>query len=234
VAEHLHEVEQTTGKLIHLDLEPEPGCVLERAEDVLAFFAAHLGDRSQRFDVSRYLRVCHDVCHAAVMYDDQAEVLAAYDQAGIRVGKVQLSSAVRVDFDALVEADRAEAWRQLSAFREPRYLHQTVIRREGADTFHDDLPAALEAHTSAPRGEWRVHFHVPIFLEGLGLLDTTQSELVRALSLFMERTDVNHFEVETYAWEVLPPETRAADLADGIARELRWVQEQLPMVAACR
>ena len=35
---------------------------------------------------------------------------------------------------------------------------------------------------------------------------------------------VEHFEVETYAWNVLPEEHRsiAGDLASGIAEEMRW------------
>ena len=38
---------------------------------------------------------------------------------------------------------------------------------------------------------------------------------------------VRHFEVETYAWNVLPPELQRDSLADGIADELKWVREQL-------
>jgi hypothetical protein len=31
-----------------------------------------------------------------------------------------------------------------------------------------------------------------------------------------------HFEVETYAWSVLPPELQQPDLAAGIAAEMDW------------
>ena len=34
-------------------------------------------------------------------------------------------------------------------------------------------------------------------------------------------------EIETYTWEVLPPEVRAADVADMIAEEYRWTLAEL-------
>jgi hypothetical protein len=36
-----------------------------------------------------------------------------------------------------------------------------------------------------------------------------------------------HLEVETYTWEVLPPELRNGNIATDIARELEWVREEL-------
>jgi hypothetical protein len=34
-------------------------------------------------------------------------------------------------------------------------------------------------------------------------------------------------EIETYTWEVLPPEVRTADVADMIAAEYRWTLAEL-------
>lgn len=227
---HLARVELDTGRLIHIDLEPEPGCVLDEARGVVDFFHKHLFDHVDALSAQAYLRVCHDVCHAAVMFEDQAQVLRAYRQAGIRVGKVQISSALRVAWDELDEAGRTEALKQLSAMDEPRYLHQTVTRaRDGELVFHDDLPAAMAAaaDSAPPREEWRVHFHVPIFADRLGLLSTTQGDIVRCIEAIEPEDEVHHFEVETYAWGVLPPRWRAADLAEGIAREITWAVERL-------
>jgi hypothetical protein len=38
---------------------------------------------------------------------------------------------------------------------------------------------------------------------------------------------LSHFEVETYAWGVLPEALRKRRLADGIADELRWLESAL-------
>ncbi len=44
-------------------------------------------------------------------------------------------------------------------------------------------------------------------------------------------TDCRNFEVETYAWTVLPDELKTEDLAGGIAEELLWMQERLEKLA---
>ncbi len=62
------------------------------------------------------------------MREDQGLQLQAYREAGIRIGKVQVSSAVQVDWDLLNEEGKKLAWDQLAQFGEERYLHQTTVR----------------------------------------------------------------------------------------------------------
>ncbi len=71
-------------------------------------------------------------------------------------------------------------------------------------------------------GQWRVHFHVPIYLERFGPLRTTQDDIRKCLQAVGQHPDLRHFEVETYAWSVLPRELQQAELADGIALEMQW------------
>jgi hypothetical protein len=117
--------------------------------------------------------------------------------------------------------------RQLADFAEDRYLHQTMVRPapEAAPTFFEDLPQAIAAAGSGPlTGEWRVHFHVPIYLECFGRLEALQRPILQCLEAIKDLGGTDHFEVETYAWGVLPPELRQPDLAAGIADELAWFQ----------
>jgi sugar phosphate isomerase/epimerase len=226
-AQHMHKLEERTGRLIYLCLEPEPGCVFSFADDAVHFFQWQLLDREDDEIVRRHVRICHDVCHAAVMFEDQAAVLGKYRDAGIKVGKVQVSAALRMDLDLFEPPSaqpRAEAIRQLSQFAEDRYLHQTVVRRRGDDIFYEDLGLALASERDDPLGEWRVHFHVPIYLKQFGRLYSTQEQIGQCLRALKMTSDCRHFEVETYAWGVLPPELRQPDLASGIAEELRWFE----------
>ena len=231
IAARLGRLEAETGRFICLCLEPEPGCVLQRSGDLVGFFERFLLGGPDESIVRRHLRVCHDVCHQAIMFEDQAEVLRAYRDAGIGVGKVQVSSAVCMPLERLPAGEHAAALEQLSSFVEERDLHQTVIR-EGASApiFLEDLPLAL-ARGDSPAGEWRVHFHVPIYLERFGRLETTQFAIRECLQAIGATGDCRHFEVETYAWGVLPAELQQPDLAAGIAAEMRRLQremEQLP------
>ena len=209
----LSDLERETGRLIHLDIEPEPGCLLDTAEDVVDVFD-RFSDRSRR-----HLRICHDVCHSAVMFESQRDAMARYRNAGIEIGKIQVSSCPEARLNGAGDED--PALRALREFAEPRYMHQTVIRDpQGECTYYDDLPQALDS--GIVEGTIRVHFHVPIHAGSLGALATTQGEIVECLHALDGR--IPPLEVETYAWEVLPDEHRRDELARGIADELRWLR----------
>ena len=224
----LARLELDTGKHIHIDLEPEPGCILDTAKDVCDFFHQYLFDARDDVSIRGYLRVCHDVCHSAVMFEPQREAVRAYREARIEIGKVQLSSAVKVDFEAKDTTDKAAALQQLQGFAEDRYMHQTTVRLPSGEVQHyDDLPEALAEFGDAPRGEWRIHFHVPVNIESFGQLETTQSDITDLLHAVQGDDELHHYEVETYAWNVLPKELQREELAEGIAGELKWACEAL-------
>jgi hypothetical protein len=224
VAQQLARLEQETGRLIYICIEPEPGCALQKSVDLVQFFHERLFVKEHAEACRRHLRVCHDVCHAAVMFEPQVEVLARYRAAGIGIGKVQVSSAVCLPLDGLAPRDRVQAIEQLRGFAEHRYLHQTCVSSGGEVRFYEDLSMALEAEGDPRKlaGEWRVHFHVPVYLDRFGLLETSQRDILACIETVRDLPEITHFEVETYAWGVLPDELKAPDLATGIARELAW------------
>jgi sugar phosphate isomerase/epimerase len=234
---HLVALQARTSRTIALALEPEPYCFLETIDETVRFFEGHLfanaavdqlvglcglGRGEAEAALRRHLGVCYDVCHAAVEYEDPRGGLEQLRAAGIRVPKLQLSAALR-----LAEVDAASAER-LHRFDEPVYLHQVVERRNGGLVRYLDLPQAFEALDGSgdPR-EWRVHFHVPIFLDQIEHFSTTQDFLREILAIHRADPVSAHLEVETYTWEVLPEDARRVDVATAIARELVWVQERL-------
>ena len=235
-AAHLVQIERATGQTIALALEPEPYCFLETIEETVEFFEQRLFARAAvaqlveytgaspsdaEAALRRYLGVCYDVCHAAVEFEDPAGSLAALRGAGIAIPKLQLSAALRIPEVAPDTAD------QLRPFDEPVYLHQVVERRGGRLIRHLDLPDALASIAESGGAEWRVHFHVPIFLDELKDFATTQPFLREILALHRQQPISSHLEVETYTWDVLPERYRQVDVASAIARELAWVIEQL-------
>ena len=214
LADRLARFHTDTGRDVVICLEPEPGCLLDTASDVVKFFEAlFLAAGPQEDDVRRHIGVCHDVCHSAVMFEPQADAFRAYSAAGLRVGKVQVSSAIACDFNSLSDDQKAAASAQLQQFAEPKFLHQTSIRQSGEIQFFEDLPLAMKscggAETQAEigSGEWRVHYHVPVYLESLGSIRTTQHEILECLKAIREqKLQIEHFELETYAWNELPQE----------------------------
>jgi sugar phosphate isomerase/epimerase len=236
---HLVRLQARTGRVIALALEPEPYCFLETIDETVRFFEGHLfagaavtrltelcplsrSDAEQA--LRRHLGVCYDVCHAAVEYEDPKGGLEELRSAGILVPKLQLSAALRI-----AEVDRSTVER-LRSFDEPVYLHQVVERRRGQLSRYLDLPQAFEALDQGAGGEareWRVHFHVPIFLDEIEHFSTTQNFLREILAIHREHPVSAHLEVETYTWDVLPEHYRKDDVAIAIARELAWVRDRL-------
>lgn len=207
VLTHLAAIRERTGREILLALEPEPGCLLETTDEVCCFFA-EIDLAAEQRDL---LGICYDCCHQAVEFEDPAASLAMLSEAGVKIAKVQVSSALRVTEPALLER-----------FAESRYLHQVVVRgRDGASRRYPDLDQALQGPRVAGE-EWRCHFHVPIFLPAAGPVGTTRDFLDAILPLLEPELLL---EVETYTWDVLPPELRLESVTDSIVREIHWLED---------
>ena len=223
-ARRLDEIYEQTGRLIRLAVEPEPFCLLETTPEAISFFerlfsrAADAGPGAVEI-AKRHLGLCYDVCHQAVEFEDIPASIAALDRAGVRISKVHITCAIRLDHPA----ENIEGRRALARYVEPRYLHQTLARAaDGRVLRVVDLneKLALEPPVEFLSAEsWRVHFHVPVDAERLGPLGTTQPELKQALSAVARLSYAPHLEVETYTWEVLPDGSQT-DLVEGLSREL--------------
>src|SRR5690606_41323040 len=94
-------------------------------------------------ELKEHIRVCYDVCHFAIVYEDPEKVFAAFDAEGIKIGKIQISAALKVKLPHAKEA--REAVKQLlMAFEESTDLHQAVARhQEGEFRVYNDLAPAL-------------------------------------------------------------------------------------------
>ncbi|MCC9599174.1 metabolite traffic protein EboE [Stieleria sp. JC731] len=231
LATFLADLHDSSGREITVAIEPEPGCTLDTVDDMVAFFDAQLPDKQHR----QYISACHDICHSAVMNEPQRDAIKAYADAGISIGKVQVSSAIVADWKSIPAEQHADALKQLSEFAEDRYLHQTgQVDRQGGFRLATDLPELIrqtDVEKLAELDRWVIHFHVPIFLERFGLLQTTRAEVLECLAALSDaEIDVDftgHLEAETYAWTVLPSEMRARGLAEDIAGELDWLCSKL-------
>lgn len=218
----LDELHDDTGSVIRLAIEPEPLCVLETTPETVAFFKRFF-ERAADHDLlgaaRRHVGVCYDVCHQSVEFESIPDSIQSLETNGIRINKVHITCALRLENPAENEAGRAA----LARYVEPRYLHQTFARGGDGRTVHQlDLNEPL---CSSPpddfrhAAEWRIHFHVPVNADSLGPLGTTRPDLKRALKAVAQLPYAPHLEVETYTWEVLPGTTKP-NLIAGLAHEL--------------
>lgn len=234
--EELILIEKETGKILHLDIEPEPDGLFDNTTDFVNWYRdtllplgiKHLVEKYQLDSqeagktIRTHIQLCYDICHAAVGYEEPDEVLRSLDQNGIKVGRIQISSALKIDFGTNKEIKR----KAIETFDEPIYLHQVVTRNtDGSHSHYPDLPEAI-ANWSPDQQEWRIHFHVPLFIQSYGALDSTQGDIVKTLAMHSKRPFSSFLEVETYTWSVLP-EDMQKPIGESIVREIEWVKNVL-------
>ena len=230
MAEFLNDLSVRKGCDIVLALEPEPDCLLETTDDVIRWFEDELlhqgirwlsgNGRRSRGEAEALLRrrigLCLDTCHFAVAFEDPLTALIRFESACLRVARIQLSAALRTTVSE-------DSLRRLPDFIDPVYLHQTKIRLScGRVAAYPDLTDDTLSGARGQAGcEVRTHFHVPLFYEGDGVLASTHTDLTPA---FFDRARASRIplEVETYTFDVLPPDLRAPTVVDSLVRELEW------------
>jgi hypothetical protein len=230
VARGLGEIFEKTGKIIHLDIEPEPDGFLESGPEFINWYENDLLPAGNTNDaenlIKTHIRLCYDVCHFAIGYEPHTAIINELQEKGIKIGKIQISAALKAKLPVSV-SERTAVLEQLARFDEPTYLHQVIARKnDGTLLRYPDLSNALAEGQDPAVAEWRAHFHVPIFVEDMGLIQSTQSDIAEVLNLHKNNPFTSHLEVETYTWEVLPT-TLKAPLNDSIIRELAWVKNLL-------
>ena len=75
--------------------------------------------------LKKHLTVCYDTCHFALEYENATDAIDAFKNEGIRIGKIQVSSALKVDWTRPGISPESVLSR-LKSFDEPVYLHQVI------------------------------------------------------------------------------------------------------------
>ncbi len=226
--EHIARVGEKTGRQLHLGLEPEPLCLLESSAETIHLFEHFRAEHPRDERLAAHLGVNYDTCHFAVGFEEPQNALPCLVNQGIKISKIHLSSALQV-------RPTLEACEALKDFSDDVYLHQVVERDElGNRKIYRDLPDALAiaarrlATDEWPLPEWRIHFHVPLHAPAAPPFENTNDHLLGVLDLLqIEPQLCSHLEMETYTWEVLPPELKSHDVADQLAQEYEWTLGQL-------
>ncbi len=239
IVEALIDIRKQDGPLIHLDIEPEPDGLVENNREFAAFYrdwllayGAPLLAKKLQVDgataarrLREHIQLCLDTCHLAVSYEKPTEVLSLLAKEGIAVGKVQIASGLKLLF-AEAGHDRADLALCLERFADSAYLHQVIGREPGPAGRFPDLCGALPRLAGCRDEEWRIHYHMPLFVERYGMVQATQAETREVLQLLKEEAFTRHLEIETYTWEQLPADLKI-DLRESLWREYRWVLTEL-------
>jgi hypothetical protein len=237
VLKHLRELEARTGRRVKLAIEPEPACYLETTDETITWFkeriyspagirnfaeVAQVSLSEAEGAVRRYLGIVFDIGHQSVGFENITDSLTKIVNSGIPIFKLQEAASL------WVEKLTAEKLPALRRFTDTIYLSQTSLKQAGKITKFLNLGEALDAYEANPvESEMRTHFHVPVFLEELGPFRTTRFGVQEALKMHRATPLSDHLEIETYTWDVLPPELKTGDIIDYVSREIEFVRSEL-------
>jgi hypothetical protein len=226
--EHIAHLSEQTGRKLHLGLEPEPLCQLESSGETIQLFDRLRAEHPRDPRLAEHLGVNYDTCHFAVNFEDPLSAIPCLVQHGIKISKIHISAALKVH-------PTPETCAALKKFADDVYFHQVVVREpSGNRNIYFDLPDALadpDARRQAPNAglpEWRIHFHIPLHTPSEPPFETTNDHLLAVLDLLAEDPRLcSHLEMETYTWEVLPPELKSHSVAEQLAEEYEWLLPRL-------
>ncbi len=240
LVKELIDLKERYGTFIHLDLEPEPDGLVGTTAELVEFYqewllpyggmlladTAGMSNHTAHQTLLEHIQVCLDTCHMAVAYEEPQNTLDMLAENGIRVGKVQITSGWRAVLGP-DKGSREQLSRELTPFSRSPYLHQVVGRRaDGSRVHYRDLDEALPYLQNSCEYEWRIHYHLPMFVERFGSLETTRNLTQEVLKLLGSCGFTSQLELETYTWELLPAALKI-DLVDSLELEYRWVLDTL-------
>jgi hypothetical protein len=223
LAGFVDDLSETSGRDLHLGLEPEPLGHFEDMTETVAFFHRLHHHAPDAPAIQRRIGLNYDACHFALEYNDAHEALALFGCANIRISKIHLSSALAFD------PNDPAALAAIRAFNEPTYFHQVLLRQaDHAIRRFQDLPDFLGALDdgslrAADFQEARVHFHIPLDAEPAAPLRSTRGQTLGVLDWRRQHPAAcQHYEIETYTWGVLPGGLQRP-VVEQIASEYQWV-----------
>ena len=193
VAEEFAALSKAAGRAVILAVEPEPDGAFERVSELAVWLQQHFTEEQRKC-----IGVCWDLCHSAVVGEDTATVLQALAATGVRVGKIQISSALELQ-QKLTPA----LHQSLQQLTQDAYLHQVRGQTAAGRAFaFADVPDFLASAEAQDCVALRVHCHVPVCRAdyGDGWRGTSWQQAVEAAC----GAGIHDFELETYTLPGLP------------------------------
>ena len=201
MTKELMTIKERGGPSIHVDLEPEPDGLVENTPELVAYYQewllpyggklladmAGIAADEAREALLEHIQACLDTCHMAVAFEEPQESLDLLAENRIRVGKVQITNGWQVVLESEGNG-REHLDQELTAFQ-PFPISASGSRpgADGGQVRYRDLGEALADLPRTPAREWRIHYHLPLFVERFGRLEATHRLTQEMLQLVKSR-----------------------------------------------
>jgi hypothetical protein len=220
---------------VRLALEPEPCCFLETVEETIRFFEDHLfsprgppraGRIDRRAGGARAGACCAAISACASMSatprSSSRTTMRSTGCSGPE-SRCPRSSCPR---HSAAAGQRHAAHGAAGPFEDGVYLHQVVERgRRRPAPLSRSRHAAGRARQRRTRREWRVHFHVPVFLDAWAT--SRPPRTISRRSSPARRAPLRRISRSRPIPGACCPRPTGRTTAADIARELEWVKREL-------
>lgn len=216
--------------LIHIDIEPEPFCLLEDCKDFIYFFKSwilpeleekikiylNVKKNKAKNVITKHLNLCFDICHSAVMFENQKLSLDLIKKFKIKIGRVQISSAIKI------KKINKHNFNHLNFLNKSPFLHQSLMKLNNLKYIKNNDFKNIKIINNEIIKEIRIHCHVPIYKKKItNNIYTTQKELKNSLMNILKYDFTRNLEIETYTYNMLYK--KKSNKIKSMIKEYNWL-----------
>ncbi len=210
-----------TKNNIHIDIEPEPGCLIENSKECINLFKNWIKPISKtlipkNINIKNKLGICYDICHLSVNFEKHNKVIENFKKNNIKIGKIQISSSIKIKFN---NKNKIKNINKLKLIKESPFLHQTIIKSNKKLIYKSDIKEAIKSNIKKKQ-EWRIHYHIPIYKKKAMKFKTTQKETIKLIEHIKNNKITKYLEIETYTYN-------KKNIFKCIIKELEWLNRVL-------
>ncbi len=210
-------------KYIHIDIEPEPGCLIESIQEFYNFYykwlkKIYMQNKNNKYsNLKKHITLCYDICHALVSYDSYQNIIKK-----IKIGKVQISSAIEIINN---DTNRISNINELSFLNESNFLHQNTTIDKNNKIIKKNIDINLLINKPIPLDtKTRIHCHMPIYLKKYNNLIITQQETKNILIDILKNLNVKHIELESYTYNMILKQKKLNSILKEYLLIIKWLK----------
>lgn len=216
------------NKIIHLDFEPEPGCLINNSKLFILYIKKWLTPYLKLYFnknkilfskkyitlIKKHIRLCYDTSHFSVNFEKHIKILKNLKKEKIQIGKVQISSALEI------KINKSTKLKNILKLKKSPFLHQTVEKKNKNLFFYDDIPDINNLFKKNKNSILRIHCHIPLYKKKYKSFNTTYNETEKTLKFIIKKMKVKYFEIESYTYSCIIGKNEFKS----IIKEYNWVK----------
>jgi len=220
-------------KYIHLDIEPEPYCLIENIINFIFFYNNWITPLSIQFlykklkinkiksiyHIKNHINLCYDICHFSIICNNHLNIIKLIKKNNISIGRLQISSALKALFYKNANLNTILKTELLFLINS-NFLHQTTLINKKKYIYkYPDIFPALNSDLNNII-ELRTHCHLPIYMNHYkNFLFTTNNETKNCILKILKTFKIYHLEIETYTYNFISKKNKIIS----IIKEYLWL-----------